>query len=103
MGIVVVAALAANSAKSGRGYNRDLPANQFPRQSREPLPLVLGPTEFDRDVLALDVAGLLEALAECSQPIRITLRGLAVEKPYHRHRLLRTRRNGHAPPRRRAA
>ena len=86
---------------SGRGDHRDLPANQFGRQRRQPLHLVLSPAVFDRDVLALDVAGLLEALAERPQAIRISVRRLAVEETDHRHRrLLRVRRER---PRRRAA
>jgi len=88
MGIVVVAALAANSGTSGRGDHRDLPANQFGRQRRQPLHLVLSPAVFDRDVLALDVAGLLEALTERSQAIPISIRRLAVEETDHRNRRL---------------
>ena len=66
MGIVVVAALAASAERaSGRGDHGDLPANQFGRQRRQPIDLTLRPAVFDRDVLALDIAGVLQALAEC--------------------------------------
>ena len=42
----------------------DLAANQFGRQRREPIKLTLRPTVFDRDVLAFDIACLLQALAK---------------------------------------
>ena len=69
MGIVVVAALAANAeaGRSGRGDHGDLSANQFGRQRRQPIDLILGPAVFDRHVLALDIAGLLQALAKSAQ------------------------------------
>jgi hypothetical protein len=67
--------------ESGRDDHRDLPANQFGRQRRQPLPLVLGPPVIDGNVFTLDVAGLLEALTERSQAIRISVRRLAVEDP----------------------
>src|SRR5262249_19585045 len=55
--------------------------------------LILSPTILDVHVLALDVAGLLHALAECAQPVRERVSRRRVEKPYHRHRrLLRARR-----------
>ena len=58
MGIVVVAALAANAAASAdRGDHGDLPANQFGRQRRQPIDLILRPAVFDRHILALDIAG----------------------------------------------
>jgi hypothetical protein len=58
--------------------------------------------EFDRDVLALDKACFLQALAERGHEVRHVSERPAVEKPHHRHRrLLRTRRE--RPRRRRAA
>ena len=103
MGIVVVAALAANAAGgSDRDDHGDLPANQFGRQRRQPIGLTLGPAVFDRHVLALDIAGFLQALAECAQTVRDRVRRFAVEEPDHRHRrLLRARRE--RPRGRRAA
>src|SRR5262245_2379088 len=50
------------------------------------------PAVFDRHVLALDVAGVFEALAKSAQAIRQRVRRPAVEQPDHRHRrLLRPR------------
>ena len=68
----MVAALAANadSGAAGRGDHGDLPANQFGRQRRQPIELIFGPAVFDRHVLALDIAGLLQALAKCAQTVR---------------------------------
>ena len=75
MGIVVVAALAA-SAEGGfrRDDHGDPSANQIGRQRRQPIDLILGPAVFDRDVLALDIAGFLQALAKCAQTIRDRVR-----------------------------
>ena len=105
MGIVVVAALAANAERtSGRDDHGDLSANQIGRQRRQPIDLILGPAVFDRHVLALDIAGLLQALAKSAQTVRGRVRRCGVEEPDHRHRrLLRARRERPAPPRRRAA
>src|SRR5207245_882356 len=59
-------------------------------------------TIFDRYVLALDIAGVFEALAKCTQTIRIRVRRCGEEDPDYRHRcLLRARRE--RPCRRRAA
>ena len=72
MGIVVVAALAAQRRRrrSGRGDHGDPSANQFGRQRRQSIDLILGPAVFDRHVLALDIAGVLQALAKCAQTVR---------------------------------
>ena len=58
------------SEVAGRGDHGDLPANQFGRQRRQPIDLILGPAVFDRHVLALDIAGVLQALAKCAQTVR---------------------------------
>ena len=73
MGIVVVAALAAKcrSGAADRGDHGDLSANQFGRQRRQPIDLTFGPAVFDRHVLALDIAGFLQALAKCAQTVRV--------------------------------
>jgi hypothetical protein len=85
-----------------RGDHGDAPANQFVRQRWQPIVLTLGPAVFDRYVLALDEARLLQALAECPQLVRVRLRRSGVEEPDHRHRrLLRARRK--RPRYRRAA
>ena len=47
-----------------RDNHGDLTANQFGRQRRQPIELVLRPAIFDRYVLALDVARVLQTLAE---------------------------------------
>ena len=47
-----------------RDDHGDLPANQIGRQRRQPVDLILGPAVFDRDVLAFDIAGVLQALAK---------------------------------------
>ena len=72
----------------------DLPAHQIGRQLRHPIHLIFGQTEFDRHVLALDITGLLQALAKSAQqPLRDPSSDWAIEKPDHRHRwLLRARR-----------
>ena len=59
---------------SGRGDHGDLSANQFGRQRRQSIDLILGPAVFDRHVLALDIAGVFEALAECAQTVRDRVR-----------------------------
>ena len=103
MGIVVVAALAANAAAvlpvvaiTATCRRTNSAASAGSRSI-----LTLGPAVFDRHVLALDIAGFLQALAKCAQAVRERVRRCAVEKPDHRHRrLLRARRER---PRRRAA
>jgi len=58
------------SRQSGRGAERgdhgDPSANQFSRQRREPVGLIIRPAVFDRHVLTVDIAGVLEALAKCA-------------------------------------
>jgi hypothetical protein len=44
-----------------------LTMNQIGDQRRQPITSALGPAELDRNVSALDVARILEALAECMQ------------------------------------
>ena len=58
------------SGASGRGDHGDLPANQFGRQRRQSIELILGPAVFDRHVLALDIAGVFQALAKSAQTVR---------------------------------
>src|SRR5262245_51493786 len=82
-----------HSGASARGDHRDPSANQFGRQCRQPIELILGPAVFDRHVLALDIAGVFEPLAKSAQTIHQRVRRPAVEHPDHRHcGLLRTRR-----------
>ena len=93
------------SGTAGRSDHGDLTANQVGRQRRQSIQLIVGPAILDRDVLALDEAGLLQALAECRADDPRT------------HRAMRLLRNpitgiagccaraasGQPPPRRRAA
>ena len=104
MGIVVVAALAAKAEAvlPVAAITATSPANQIGRQCRQPIDLILRPAVYDRQVLALDIAGLLQALAKCAQTVRDRVRRCGVEEPDHRHRrLLRARRE--RPRSRRAA
>ena len=63
IGIVVVAALAAVRCRP-RDDHGHLTADQIGRQRRQSIVLALGPAVFDRDVLALDIAGFVQALPE---------------------------------------
>jgi hypothetical protein len=54
--------------------------------------LILSEAVHYRHVLALDVAGVFEALAKSTQPVRNRVRQLRSEEPDRRHRLLRARR-----------
>jgi hypothetical protein len=73
----------------------DPPANQFGRQLGQSTDLIIGPPVFDRDVLTLDIAGILQALTKCAQhEIRERASRLTVEVTNHGHsRLLRARRD----------
>src|SRR6516164_2261329 len=86
----------------GRGVANDeryLPTKKVRHQKRQPVSLTLVRTVLNRDVLALDEACFLEALAERSHAL-VRNRSTA-EKPDDRHcRLLRVRCER---PRRRAA
>ena len=82
--------------------HHDPAANQIGGERRQSIILALRPAVFDRHVPALDSAGFVQALAECSEPLRERPRRHPAEEPNHRHRrLLRAR--GERPPGRRAA
>src|SRR5262245_17827688 len=84
-----------------RSDHRHLPAYQIGCEVGQYVVLVLRPAILDHDILALDVAGFAEALAECRQIACTIDRRRAAEKSDHRHRwLLRVRRQR---PRRRTA
>src|SRR5262249_55368751 len=89
IGIVVVAALAANANWNLRSRRLPLPSGE---PVRPPAPAAaridLSPAIFDRHVLALDIAGVLEALAECAHTVRKRVRRCTAEEPNHRHRRL---------------
>src|SRR5262249_60336987 len=91
---------------SGRHNHGDLPPNQLGRQLRQPIKLILAPTVYDRYVIALDIAGVLEALAKSAQTVLNSLRRSVIKEADHRHRrLLRARRErprGNRPAEQRA-
>jgi hypothetical protein len=67
-------------------------ANEFRCERRQSIELSLRPAEFDRHVLALDVAGLGEALAERGHDAHGVVSGPRAHESDHRHcRLLRAR------------
>ena len=71
----------------------DPAANQIGGERRQSIILALRPAVFDSQVPALDRAGLVQALAECSKPLRERPRRHPAEEPDHRQRrLLRSRR-----------
>src|SRR5262249_3694895 len=55
---------------------------------RQPVDLIFGPVVFNRHVLALDIACLLETLAKNAQTVRKCVRRCSAEEPNHRHRWL---------------
>jgi hypothetical protein len=74
--------------------------DQFGRQRRQSIDLIFGPAVFNRHVLALDEACILQALAKSAQTVRQLLRRSLVEEPDHRpRRLLRARRERPTPRR----
>src|SRR5262244_2834191 len=81
---------------SGRrcGYNHGHTlANQIGRKLRQSIELPVSPAKFERNVLAFDVSGLLEALAKSAQILREGFKRCGVENPNYWHRrLLRPRR-----------
>jgi hypothetical protein len=79
---------------SNRRDHRDRVVNQFGGQHRQSIHFVLGPAVFDRDVLTLDIAGILEALAKYAQTIGVHVRRCGAEESDHRHRQLRLRNEG---------
>src|SRR5215471_2042099 len=88
MGVVVI----APSRRIGDQY-RHPTINQLKRDYRHSIVLPLRPAVFDRYVLALDIAGFLQALTECSYHRDIPARRCAVEESDHRQcRLLRVGR-----------
>src|SRR5262249_29082720 len=76
--------------------------HQSGRQRGEPIVLAFGRAIRDRDVLPLEVSGLLESLVKRRNQVGRAFDRCAPEEPYHRHRrLLRARRE--RPRGRRAA
>src|SRR6516165_11385374 len=76
-----------------RGDYGDPSANQFGRHFRQSIVLVLGEAVDDCYVLALHIADVFEAQAECAQTVHHRVRRSGVKEPNHGHRrLLRARR-----------
>src|SRR5262249_19624574 len=65
-----------------------LTSNEISRERRQPIRSSLRPAIFDRDVLTLDVTGLVQATAETGHPGRERLRRLSTQESDHRHRRL---------------
>jgi len=79
-------------SRSGGGDHSNTATNEIGRQRWQSIGLIVGPAIFDRDVLAIDKARLLQALVECAQLIAGRMNRCGVEEPHHRHRrLLRAR------------
>ena len=93
------------SGTAGRDDHGDLSANQFGRQRRQSIDLILRPAVFDRHVLALDIAGVFEALAKSAQPVREPVRrcGCRGTRSPASPAAARAPRAATPPPRRRAA
>jgi hypothetical protein len=64
--------------------------------------LILREAVFDRNILTLDIAGILQALTKRGQKIRIIATRPAAEEPYYRDRRLLCA-DGERPRRRRAS
>jgi hypothetical protein len=73
--------------RCGRNHG-DAPANQIGRKLWQSIDLTVSPAVFERNILAFDVSGLLEALPKSAQIIREGLKRCRVQKSNHRHRPL---------------
>ena len=65
IGMVAVAAWPPAPQGCGRNDHGHLAADQIGRHRRQPIVLTFRPAVFDRDVVALDIAGLVQTFAEC--------------------------------------
>ena len=73
MGIVVVAALTANAHWQLQvAITATRLRTRFSRECWQSIVLILGPTVFDRDVLALDIAGFSQALAKSTKTLPVS-------------------------------
>ena len=57
----------------GGENDSDAAADQISDQRRQALNLIVAPPVFDREVLTLDIAGVLEALAESAQRLGVRI------------------------------
>src|SRR5262249_44802921 len=78
-----------------------LPLYQIRRECRQPIELVLRPAKFDRDVVAVDEPGFLQAAAECRYPVNGIGSRCGIKETDHRYR--RSLRLRSERPRRRSA
>jgi len=86
-----------------RHNERHMAAYEFCRQCGKAIVVTLRPAVFDRDVLAFDVAGFLQTLAERANEVRIRSGRSAMKITDHwNNRPLRAPRAA-TPPRRRPA
>ena len=86
---------------AARENQGDLTANEMCRHLRQPVILTVGPAIIDLDVLALDIVGFAQRLAERGNLERGIFCRPAAEKPDHLHpTLLRARheRPSRRPP-----
>jgi hypothetical protein len=74
---VVVSVFRKRRNTGARDDHGDPSANQIGRQRRQPVVLTLRPAVFDRYGLALDIAGVFEALTKSAQALRHPVRRLA--------------------------
>src|SRR5262249_6681230 len=78
---------------SGCGDHGDFTSNEISCERRQPIQLSLRPVIFDRNVLTIQVTGLVQATAESRHLWSERLRRLPIQESDHRHRrLLRARR-----------
>jgi hypothetical protein len=93
IGMVEVAGLGglAGIAAAGGDDQGDLAVHQFRGEAWQSIVLAFGPAIFDRQILAVDVSGFLQALPGRIYQIDLVIRRSAAEKSNHRHRLLRAR------------
>src|SRR5262249_1532506 len=66
----------------------DAALHQIGRQRRQPIVLAFGRAIRDRDVLPLEVSGLLESLVKRRNQVGRAFDRCAPEEPYHLHRRL---------------
>ena len=63
-------AASASAVAAGRGDHGHLSADQIGHQRRQAIIVALQPVVLDGHVLAFDIAGFVEAFAECSRIAR---------------------------------
>ena len=69
MGIVADLGGECSRRRCGRNHG-NTPTNEIGRKLRQSIELTVSPAKLERNVLAFDVSGLLEALANSPQTLR---------------------------------